>query len=103
MDSDRFDQLARSLSTRASRRRSVAVPLARLVAALLLGTEPLTAQREKKRGRGKRRSDRQPGTEGKKGKRKKKKKAVQPVAPPIVAGCVPQCGDRTCGTDGCGG
>ena len=51
VDSDRFDQLARALSARASRRRSVGGPLAGLLTALLLGADPLAAQREKKRGR----------------------------------------------------
>lgn len=85
MDGSQFDALARSLAAGRSRRG-----LSRFFGGLALGG-PLALQRLQAEARGKK---------GKKRKKKRKKKRGGQTALP---GCTPNCFERTCGNDGCGG
>ena len=82
MDDHRFDALARSFSSPGTRRG--------VIGGLLIGSLSLLGLAEA-------------GEKAKRKKKHKKKTRQQtPSAPPPVT-CTPNCNDRTCGADGCGG
>ena len=94
MDADRFDAISRSLTTAGSRRHALA--------GLLLGACGILGARAEKTAA--------KNCKKLKGERKKKciKKAKAHNATPVTpvtqtSTCVPNCGTRTCGPDGCDG
>jgi len=86
MDQARFDGIARHVGT--ITRRTLAGTMALGGLSALLGSTFVV-------------SDVNAG--GKRGKNRKNKNAKQQLPPPPPPGCVPNCTDRTCGKDGCGG
>ena len=97
MDPHRIDTLARALGTTSTRRMVVGG----LLSSLSLPFLPARA------GAGKRRRQREtrdagPGSVAAEKKHKKRKKHKTSVPPPAPA-CVPACGSKVCGADGCGG
>jgi hypothetical protein len=118
MDPRRFDTLARSLTTAASRRSALVALMVGVAASVAPGLDAATTRR-RRRGQGRsgqaatERNHRNHGdhvrTEKKnpkKGKKKKNKKPSSPVPGPAPgpASCVLDCsGGRNCGGNGCGG
>lgn len=98
MDPHRFDALARTLITAPSR-RSVFISLLGGVSAPLLTAHDVDGKR---RGRGRRDMHQGSLAAEKKGKKRRKRKKPIPAVPPPPPGCVPACGGKTCGPDGCG-
>jgi hypothetical protein len=85
MESSRFDDVTRMFGSSRSRRSLGASGIAALVALLAGGSAETALAKKKKRSR-------------------KKKKAQDTAPPPAPAPlCAPNCGDRRCGGDGCGG
>jgi hypothetical protein len=98
MDADRFDAVARSLSTALSSRRSA---LAGFLAALAFNPG-VAAKRHRRKGRHDHAErDAQPDESGRVGAEKKKRKHHKPKPKP--APCTASCAGKTCGTDGCSG
>jgi hypothetical protein len=117
MDAERFDDIIRSLSSDASRRRLISTMVSGLVAALatdVLGPDAdgVLARRRKRKttqqNHGHQR-DRLHATRKKGNKKGKKKKKNGVQSPPPVGAlpappCVPQCAaTKPCGPDSCGG
>src|SRR5687768_15116750 len=90
MDAERFDRLARALTTPRSRRRTVGGLLAGLLATVTSGTEPGSARRRRTgrdhdaHGEGKKSGNK--GKKGKKSKKGKQKRRPDPAPPPPPSG-----------------
>ena len=97
MDSDRFDQLTRTLSAAGSRRRALALALSGALAPLLAGEDAAAHEFSKKCKKLK-------GDKKKKCLKKAKAHAAQHTSePPPGVTCTPNCGGKDCGPNGCSG
>ncbi len=90
MDAHHFDALTRALRSAASRRTA----LGGLMAGLLLSHSDAAGKRRRRRS-----AAQESARDGVTAEKKHKKKHKKPTAP----GCTPDCGGKTCGSNGCGG